>query len=60
MYIIASLGLIVLALTCQKLDFDQITKIKTISVIPGLTEIKAQCEILELSGGDHSEFGFCY
>lgn len=58
--IIASLGIVTLVLTCQKLDFDQITKIQTVSVSTGLDYIKAQCKVVELSSNDHSEFGFCY
>ncbi len=49
-----------LTLTCQKLDFDVVTKVKTISIKSGLTTVEAKGELIELSSANHSEYGFCY
>lgn len=58
--IIASIGLLEIVLTCQKLDFDKVTKIETTSALTGLNSIKVKGNIIELSDDSHSEYGFCY
>lgn len=58
--IILVAGIIPMLFTCQKLDFDPVTKVKTTSAISGLNYIQAECEIVELSDKNHLEFGFFY